>query len=191
VAVLDGERRDVECRRVRNELPAVSGFLEHYKEAIEAIGVESTYNWYWLVDGLMRAGFDVRLMNPTKATAHRGLKYTDDKHDARWIASLLALGILPEGHIMPVEERGLRDLLRRRLYLVHKRTAHLLSLKGIFARSTGKQVSIEDIQEWDCEAIREVIDDPLVVESIAVMLPVVRVLTTQIKALEKRALEIC
>jgi len=190
VAVLDEERRDVDCRRLRNELPAVLGFLEPYKEELEAIAVESTYNWYWLVDGLMRAGFDVRLMNPTKATAHRGLKYTDDKHDARWIACLLALGILPEGHIMPVEERGLRDLLRRRLYLVQKRTAHLLSLKGIFARSTGKQVSVADIQKWDCEAIREVIDDPLVVESITIMLPVVRVLTAQINAVEKRALEI-
>jgi hypothetical protein len=38
VAVLDEERRDVECRRLRNELPAVLGFLEHYKEDIEAIG---------------------------------------------------------------------------------------------------------------------------------------------------------
>jgi transposase len=190
VGVLDEQERRVLKGKFPNKLEVILAVLEPHREHVVGVVVESTYNWYWLVDGLMRAGFDVRLMNPTKASAHSGLKYTDDKHDARWIASLLALGILPEGHIMPVEERGLRDLLRRRLYLVHKRTAHLLSLKGIFARSTGKQVSAEDIQKWDCEEIREVIGDPLVVESITVMLPVVRVLTAQIKVVEKRVLEI-
>jgi hypothetical protein len=28
--------------------------------------VESTYNWYWLVDGLKAAGFEVKLANPVR-----------------------------------------------------------------------------------------------------------------------------
>jgi transposase len=187
VAIEDESHREVACRRLRNELDVVEGFLEPYRDELEAVAVESTYNWYWLVDGLMEAGYDVRLVNTTKASDYSGLKVTDDRHDARWIAHLLALGILPEGHIMPREERGLRDLLRRRLFLVQKRTSHLVSLKTILARSTGKRVSVSDIQQLNVETIRKVISDPFVVESIMCMLPVVRVLTNQIKAVEKTA----
>lgn len=190
VAIQDESHEDVVCRRLRNDLEAVKGFLEPYRDDLEAIAVESTYNWYWLVDGLKEAGFDVRLVNTTKASDYSGMKVTDDRHDARWIAHLLALGILPEGHIMPREERGLRDLLRRRLFLVQKRTSHLVSVKTIVARSTGTRVSIADIQRWDAETIRKLIADPLVVESITVMLPVVRVLTAQIKTVEKTAVKI-
>lgn len=188
VAIRDEDHRDVVCRRLRNDLDVVKGFLASYRDELEAVAVESTYNWYWLVDGLMEAGYDVRLVNTTKASDYSGLKVTDDRHDARWIAHLLALGILPEGHIMPREERGLRDLLRRRMFLVQKRTSHLLSIKTILARSTGKRVSVRDIQKLDTETIRKLISDSFVVESITCMLPVVRVLTNQIKAVERTAI---
>ena len=59
------------------------------------------------------------------------MKYTDDRHDARWLAHLLALGILPEGYIYPKEERPVRGLLRRRAFLVRKRTSFLLSMRGV------------------------------------------------------------
>jgi hypothetical protein len=36
---------------------------------------------------------------------YEGLKYVDDRHDARWLARLLHLGILPTGYIYPKEER--------------------------------------------------------------------------------------
>ena len=185
VAIQDGERRDIVCRRLRNNLETVLSFLEPYREELEAIAVESTFNWYWLVDGLMNAGYDVRLVNTTKASKYSDMKFTDDRHDARWIAHLLALGILPEGCIMPPDERGLRDLLRRRSFLVKKRTSLYLSIKTIFTRSTGNRVVIQDIQHWDSETVLGFFDDPHVAESIIVMLPVVRVITAQVKEIEK------
>jgi transposase len=118
VAVQDERHRDRGCRRLPNDLGAVVQYLERYRPELKTIAVESTYNWYWLVDGLIAEGFDVRLVNTTKAANYSGLKYTDDKHDARWIAHLLVLGILPEGYIMPPKERSLRDLLRRRTVMV-------------------------------------------------------------------------
>jgi len=189
VAIQDGKHEDVVCRRLRNDLGAVLEFLKPYREELEAVAVESTFNWYWLVDGLKEAGYDVRLVNTTKASDYSGMKYTDDRHDARWIAHLLALGILPEGYIMPPEERGLRDLLRRRSFLVQQRTSLYLSVKSIFARSKCQQITTQEIRSWDCEAVRRMFDDPHVAESVAAMLPVVRVVTAQIKGIERIALQ--
>jgi hypothetical protein len=141
VAIQSGSLGDVTWRRLRNDLGQVLGFLEPYRKDIVGVAVESTYNWYWLVDGLTEAGYDVRLVNTTKAADYEEMKYTDDKHDARWIARLMALGILPEGYIAPPEERGLRDLLRRRTFFVQKRTAHLLSIRNAFERSPGNALA--------------------------------------------------
>ena len=72
--------------------------------------VESTDNWYWLVDGLLEAGYGVHLANPAAMQPYNGLKYTDDRSDARWLAHVLRLGVLPEGDISPKAERAVRDI---------------------------------------------------------------------------------
>jgi transposase len=104
--------------------------------------VESAYNWYWLVDGLMDAGYDcVHLANPSAIKQYEGLEHTDDRHDAFWLAHVLSLGILPEGYIYPKEYRPVRDLLRKRSFLVRQRTClHLLSvmcLEAVFISRFG------------------------------------------------------
>ncbi len=188
VAILSDTLEQVACRRLRNDLGQVMGFLEPYREDLVSVAVESTYNWYWLVDGLMEAAYDLHLVNTTKASKYSDMKYTDDKHDARWIARLLALGILPEGYIVPPQERCLRDLLRRRSFFVRKRTDHLLSVGTLLERSTGLRVETAEIQKWSGKEVRALIDDPFVAESITVMLPVVRAFTRQIKSVEKQVL---
>ena len=54
---------------------------------------------------------------------HEGLKYSGDVADAAYLAHLLRLGLLAEGYIYPREQRGARDLARKRLQLVRYRTA--------------------------------------------------------------------
>ena len=189
LSIRDEAHEDIACRRLRNDLSKILEFLEPYRGELRAIAVESTFNWYWLVDGLKDAGYDVRLVNTTKASDYSGMKYTDDRHDARWIAHLLTLGILPEGYIMPRQERGLRDLLRKRSFLVHHRTSLYLSVKSIFARSRRENISTQEIKNLDSEAVRRMFDDPHVAESVTAMLPVVRVVTAQIKAVEKTVVE--
>ena len=112
VVVQDEEDRVIARRRLANDVRTVVGWLEPYRDAIVGVVVESTYNWYWLVDGLQAAGYDVRLANTSAIQQYEGLKYSDDDSDARWLASLLRLGLLPEGHIYPKEERPVRDLVR-------------------------------------------------------------------------------
>jgi transposase len=108
--------------------------------------VESTYNWYWIVDGLMEKGYKVHLANPSAIQQYSGLKHSDDKHDAFWLAEMLRLGILPEGYIYPREERPLRDLLRKRGHLVRLRTSLVNSLQNILSRNLGKRVNANDVK---------------------------------------------
>jgi hypothetical protein len=56
VVVQDEEDRVVAKRRLPNDLGGVLGFLEPYRKDLVGVVVESTYDWYWLVDGLMAAG---------------------------------------------------------------------------------------------------------------------------------------
>ena len=188
VAIMSRERENVASRRLGNDLGRVVGFLEPYRKDLVAVAVESTYNWYWLVDGLVDVGYDVRLVNTTKASRFSDMKFTDDKHDARWIALMLALGILPEGYIVSPQERGVRDLLRRRAFLVDKRTAHLLSLRTLYERSTGRRIAAGEFQKWTTEMAHKLICDPMVAESTLFMLPRVRVMCLRIDGVEKMVL---
>src|SRR5204863_2589543 len=104
--------------------------------------VESTFNWYWLVDGLKAASYPVVLANPAKIDQYSGIKHADDKNDAFFLAELCRLEILPTGYIYDPELRPVRDLLRRRLSLVHQRTALLLSFKSLYARTTGQALPL-------------------------------------------------
>ncbi|MGB5200330.1 MAG: IS110 family transposase, partial [Sedimenticolaceae bacterium] len=74
IALLDEEDREVYRRRLANDLEMVLSELEPYADAIAGLVVESTYNWYWLVDGLMEAGYRVHLANTAAIVRYEGLK---------------------------------------------------------------------------------------------------------------------
>jgi len=165
-AGLDLHKRNVFCgikdqagkpiyrQRLPAELPAILEALAPYRSQLRALAVESTFNWYWLVDGLQAAGYPVRLANPAAMEAYGGLKQTDDESDALWLAELLRLGILPEGYIYPAAERPLRDLLRRRLLIVRQATQSLLSLQSMVTRHTGRSVSAAVLQRWTANEVQ-------------------------------------
>lgn len=85
----------------------------------------------------MEAGFKVHLANPVALQQYSGLKHTDDKSDACWLAHVLRLGLLSEGYC-PKEERSVRDLLRKRSQLVRQKTANVLSIINLFTHNTGE-----------------------------------------------------
>jgi len=147
--------------------------------------VESTYNWYWLVDGLMEAEYRVHLANPAAMQQYNGLKYTDDDSDARWLAHLLRLGVLPEGYIYPKTERAVRDLLRKRAHVVRQHTANILSVQNILARNTGARVSGKRIHELTKQALTTLVADEAQVLAVTSSLVVLECLRQQSKILEK------
>jgi transposase len=146
LAIIDEKGKRVYKRRLRNDPESILTTLMPHKDNIAGMVVESTYNWYWLVDLLMEEGYKVHLANPAGIQQYKGLKYSDDKHDAFWLAEMLRLGILPEGYIYPKEERPIRDLLRKRGHLVRLRTSLILSLQNIISRNNGFKMTANDMK---------------------------------------------
>jgi transposase len=141
VGIIDEDGKRVWKRKLRNNPDLISKSLRPYKKDIVGIVVESTYNWYWLVDLMMEEGYEMHLANPSGIQQYSGLKHGDDEHDSFWLAEMLRLKILPEGYIYPKEQRPLRDLLRKRGHLVRLRTSLIVSLQNILARNIGAKMN--------------------------------------------------
>lgn len=153
VTLIDEEDHKVLERSLANKLEMSLDTLAPYQKDIAGIAVESTYNWYWLVDGLMEAGYHLHLVNTAAVKQYDGLKYTDDQYDAFHLAHLLRLGILPTGYIYPKKQRAVRDLLRKRSLLVRHQTAHVLSAQSLHTRMTGRKASSNVIKRPHAESI--------------------------------------
>jgi transposase len=189
LVVIDESDRVLVEKRLPNDINAVLAYLAPHKERIEAVAVESTYNWYWLVDGLIDADYSVKLVNTCEVKVYEGKKFSGDEHDARHLAHLMRLGLLPTGYIYPKEERAVRDLLRKRAHLVRARTSQLLSIKNMVSRNTGKGIAADDVYHLDEKAISEVCAGQVHRElAIKASLAVVRCIDEQISQVEKAVL---
>jgi len=152
VAIMDETGKRILKKRLINDSEVVLTTLEPYRTELVGIVVESTYNWYWLVDALMDHGYQVHLANPSAIQQYSGLKYLDDNHDAFWLANLHRLGTLKEGYIYPKKDRPLRDLLRKRWHLVKLRTSLIISLKNILSRNFGLPMKTSRIKNESLDA---------------------------------------
>ena len=186
VVVLINEQDEVIYqKRLPNDLSTLLEQLAPYHAELKGLVVESTYNWYWLVDGLMETSYRVHLANPAAIQQYNGLKYTDDRSDARWLAHLLRLGVLPEGYIYPKADRAVRDLLRKRAHVVRQHTANVLSVHNILARNTGIRFSGKRIHELTQQALTTLLPDETQVLAVTSSLVVLDCLKRQIKTLER------
>jgi transposase len=184
VVLLNDKDQVIYQKRLPNHLPVILEPLSLYHREIEGVVVESTYNWYGLVDGLMEAGYHVHLANPAAMQQYEGLKYTDDRSDARWLAHVLRLGVLPAGYIYPKAERAVRDVLRKRAHLVRQHTANVLSVQNILARNTGARFSLKRMHEFTKPALEALLPEADQVLAVTSSLAVLDCLSHQSKALE-------
>jgi transposase len=146
ISLIDENDKVIKEKRLANDIDLIEDYLSPFQSSIAGVVVESTYNWYWLVDGLVDRGYPVHLANTLAIQQYNGIKHTNDETDARFLAHLLRLDILPTGFIYPEAMRHVRDVLRRRLLMVKQRTAQLLSLQSLIGRHTGKCLSAQQIK---------------------------------------------
>src|ERR1041385_7182974 len=99
IGIVDQAGKRLKHQKLDCSLTEVVNFLKPFQRRLKSLAVESTYNWYWLVDGLRALGYPVVLANPAKIQQYNGLKHADDKSDTYFLAALQRLNILPTGHI--------------------------------------------------------------------------------------------
>lgn len=131
------------ARRVEHDRGSFRAFLQTLPPH-SPIAVESTGNWYWLIDEMENAGHAPSLVNPGKAKPMMGLVNKSDKLDAGGLGVLLRNGTLPSVWIPPGDLRDQRELPRMRMALVSIRT----KLKNrIHATLAKYQIVIEDVKD--------------------------------------------
>lgn len=186
IDIINQKDKILYSKRHENSLPRILKALKKYKRTLQGVVVDSTYNWYWLVDGLMDNGYKVHLANPAAIQQYNGLKFKDDKREAFWLAHLLRLVILPEGYIYPKEYRPTRDMLRRRALVVKQRTTQTLSLQSMIARNRVIDFSGSSVASFSNEFIEEVLKCPDIVSIARRQLETIRFLTEQISGIESK-----
>ena len=184
LGIVNEENQVLFKQKLVNNLKETLTVLEAFRKEIEGVAVESTFNWYWLVDGLMENGYRVHLANPAAIQQYKGLKRVDDQRSALWLANLLRLKILPEGYIYPKEERPVRDLLRKRLQLVRRRTAHILSIQNILSRSLGVKMRSNEVKQLDEERVKDLLKEEHLILAVNASVGVMRYLGGKIKQIE-------
>ena len=187
LGVIDSSGNRLSIKRNANDLEAVKKALRPFAANLEGIVVESTYNWYWLVDGLREEGHKVHLANPAANEQYSGLKHGDDETDTWWLAELLRLKLLKEGYVYPRSERAVRDLLRKRAQLVRMRTQNILSIQNLTCRNTGGRLSGNQVKQLTVEAVKECYKEETErALAVTCSVNVIKVLEKQIETIEKK-----
>lgn len=189
LGIIDETGKHIFGKRLPNCIEAIRLALKPFCENIIGIAVESTYNWYWLVDALQNDGYKMHLANPSAMQQYDGLKYTDDKWDAFWLALMLKLGILPQGYIYPKERRAMRDLMRRRLRFVNQRTSHVLSLQSMLTRHLALQLNSKEIKKLKLSDAERLFDDPFAVLAAQNSISTISFLQAKAEQIERKLLK--
>ena len=188
LAVLDETDKPLRQCRLPNDLARILAELEPFRTDVVGVAVESTYNWYWLVDGLADHGYPMRLVNTAAVPQYDGLKYSGDESDARHLAHLMRLGILPVGYIYPREGRAVRDLLRQRFIFVRQSVSAMQRVQGAWARYTGQCLSANAFRKLTDADLRKAFPDPCVRTSVCAQQRIWRSLEEQVQQVEQQVL---
>lgn len=168
IRIEDDDGKELLEKGVYNNLEEILESVRPHGEEARFV-LESTGNWYWLVDGLRAAGHeDVKLANALELRAISGVKVKTDPRDARKLAKLLRMGEIPAAYAYPAGKREVRDLLRHRIRLVQRRSGCDLMLRSTLRKynvhgdlSTNGLKRLKE-EEVDCLTELSRIDDRVI-----------------------------
>lgn len=130
-AALDLHERSVRCvlkddqgkivreSKMGKDADSILAFLDGTRARVV---MESGYNHQRIYDLLKEKGYDVTVAHPLMVKAIAYAKVKSDKVDVRMLADLLRAGMVPEAYVPGKDIREIRDLVRRRHYMVKLRT---------------------------------------------------------------------
>jgi transposase len=119
--------------KIKTQPDLVTAYFRQWSAEHRAV-VECTTGWYWFCDLLGSIGVSVVLAHAKYLKAISYAKVKTDAVDALTLAQLLRMGYIPEAHQLPPEYRAMRDVLRQRMVMEHKRTNIIQRVHSILAQ---------------------------------------------------------
>lgn len=154
-----------------------------YRENL-AIAVECMFCWYWLADVCAAEGITFVLGHALYMKAIHGGKAANDRIDSEKIAMLLKSGMLPKAFVYPAQQRGARDLMRRRLFFVHRRSELLAHVQMTFQQYNLPPPTTDLVHHKSRNELDIPFSDEAVARMVKTDLATIGHLTTQIHNLE-------
>ncbi len=110
--------------------------------------VERMSGALWVRDQLSAAGWDVQLAHARKVRDVAPLACKTDKVDARVLAELCRRDLVPSLWVPSLDERALRERLRRRMHLVRLRASAMNRIFGLLTQ-WGLRISLDRLRADD------------------------------------------
>ena len=160
IATLDEQGKQLGWVRIDNDPKTLVAEVRKAGGRGCSVAIEATYGWYWAVDTLLAAKFDVHLAHPYGMKALRKRKRVKtDSADAYELARLMRLGSLPEAYIAPKDLRELRELVRHRQQLVKLSTSLKAGARALLAKHNVK-VPARQLEGQTAIAVMDSLDLP-------------------------------
>ena len=184
LCILDHESGKVLLHRnLRSEPELFLRTIEPYRDGL-VVGVECIFCWYWLADLCSRESIPFVLGHALYMKAIHGGKAKNDKIDSHKIAVLLRAGAIPVGYVYPQGMRATRDLLRRRLFFVRKRSELYTHIRTTFHQLNLPAPAGKLRHPCNRVGVAESIPDPVVRASVEADLALAAHLDVVIRSLE-------
>jgi transposase len=138
VCILDQSGQKLVHKDIAASPESLHQLVKPYMDDL-SIAVECMFTWYWVSDFCLKYDITFVLGHALYMKAIHGSKTKNDKIDSHKIAMLLRGGLIPMAYVYPQAMRSTRDLLRRRMYFMHKRAELLAHIQN-----TRSQYLVED-----------------------------------------------
>lgn len=166
VCILNQEGEILLHRNIPSDKEAFLKIIAPYRDDV-AVAVECIFTWYWLADLCNSQGIPFVLGHALYMKAIHGGKAKNDKIDSHKIAMLLRGGMIPQAYVYPARMRATRDLLRRRMHLMHKRAELLAHIQNTNSQYNLPEIGVKIAYKANRVGIAERFSQPAVARSIA------------------------
>jgi transposase len=188
VCILDSAGKVLFHRNLPTEPQQLLEVIRPYQADI-VVAVECIFTWYWIADLCAEHAIPFVLGHALYMKAIHGGKTKNDKLDSQKIAGLLRGGMLPQAYVYPHAMRSTRDLLRRRMYLMHHQSELLAHIQN-----TNAQYNLPAFQKRinygsNRAQLSEHFPEPMVSKSIQADIEVLAALHQVLLKLEKAVLD--
>ena len=135
ICIVDHDTASVVCRvQIPADKQLLLDTLAPYRADV-VVAVECLFAWYWVADLCAAEKIPFVLGHALYMKAIHGGKAKNDDIDAEKIARLLRGGNIPVAYVYPRGLRETRDLLRRRMHLVHQRAGLITHIQILNAQN--------------------------------------------------------